>query len=75
MPARPVVLASMTAPEGHLCIDLFRRPDGSFGFELYRRDPEDPNGWGAPAGHGATRYVCDGDALCAARAVAPWLAP
>jgi len=32
--------------EGALhCVDIFRRPNGSFGFELYRRDPEDGRGW------------------------------
>ena len=27
------------------CVDLFSRPDGSFGFEEFRRDPEDRGEW------------------------------
>lgn len=27
------------------CVDIFQRPDGSFGFEEFRRDPEDAGAW------------------------------
>ncbi len=27
------------------CLDLFQRPDGSFGYEHYRRDVESLEGW------------------------------
>ena len=27
-------------PEGDGCVDVFWRPDGSFGFEEFRKDPE-----------------------------------
>lgn len=36
-----IVLASLENEEHDRCIDLFRRPDGSHGFEEFRRDPED----------------------------------
>ncbi|HEY2564091.1 MAG TPA: hypothetical protein VGI44_10300, partial [Acidimicrobiales bacterium] len=26
------------------CVDIFSRPDGTFGFEEFRRDPEDMGG-------------------------------
>jgi len=35
------VLASLENPYGDYCVDIFTREDGSFGFEEYRRDPED----------------------------------
>src|SRR6266403_513923 len=40
------VLASRENAEGNRCVDIFRRDDGSFGFEEYRRDPEDRGGGG-----------------------------
>lgn len=70
---RPVVRLSRAAPEGHLCVDLFERPDGSFGFEVWRRDPEDPRGWGGAAGHGARSFDSLDAARAAAAEVAPWL--
>lgn len=40
-----VVLASLETEDGVRCVDLFRRPDGTFGFEEFRRDPEDRGVW------------------------------
>jgi hypothetical protein len=36
-----VVFDSVENDEHDRCVDLFRRPDGSFGFEAFRRDVED----------------------------------
>ena len=44
------VIRSINAEGAPLCVDVFRRPDGSFGFEEFRRDPEDGRGW-YPVGH------------------------
>jgi hypothetical protein len=35
------VLASVEDSDGSRCVDFFSRPDGTFGFEEFRRDPED----------------------------------
>jgi 8-oxo-dGTP diphosphatase len=35
------VLASLENSYGDYCVDIFTRPDGSFGFEEHRRDPEE----------------------------------
>jgi len=43
MPTR--VIASFNNPAGDHCVDIFVRDDGTFGFEEYRRDPEDMRGW------------------------------
>ena len=42
---KPVVLSSIESDEGNRCIDFFERPDGTYGFEEYRRDPESASGW------------------------------
>jgi hypothetical protein len=39
------VLESIETDDGHRCVDLFRRPDGTFGYEEFRRDPEDQGLW------------------------------
>ena len=39
------VLISINEEGGNTCVDLFRRTDGSFGYELYRRDHECGEGW------------------------------
>ena len=41
-----VVLESLETDDGLRCVDLFRRPDGSFGYEEFRRDPEERRGGG-----------------------------
>ena len=67
------VSRSIEAPGGALCVDIFRRPDGSHGFEEYRRDPEDGRGWSMIGFHGAGRYDSAEAALAAARAAVGWL--
>jgi hypothetical protein len=39
------VLSSIENQAGDHCVDVFVRDDGTFGFEEYRRDPEDARGW------------------------------
>ena len=39
------VLASPSTAAVDRCVDIFRRPDGTFGFEVFRRDPEDMGSW------------------------------
>ena len=40
-----LVLASWESADRFRCVDIFRRPDGSFGFDEFRRDPEDMGAW------------------------------
>lgn len=72
--ARPLVLDSLENGDGMRCVDLFRRADGSYGFEEYRRDPEDPRGWSGAAGFGARRFDDETAARAAARKAVGWLA-
>jgi hypothetical protein len=39
------VHASPSTPALDRCVDIFSRPDGTFGFEEFRRDPEDMGAW------------------------------
>ena len=39
------VMRSFNNSDAARCVDIFMRPDGSFGFEEYRRDREDARGW------------------------------
>lgn len=70
--AETKVMRSIEAPGGERCVDLYRRPDGSWGFAEYRRDPEDPRGWAA-IGIGGDGFGSEAAALRAARAAVGWL--
>ena len=76
--AKPRVLRSVNADETQTrCVDLFERREGGpepFGFEEYRRDPEDGRGW-FPIGGQAERRCADAQAAWAAAvAEVPWRA-
>jgi hypothetical protein len=67
------VLASPSTTSVDRCVDIFLRPDGTFGFEEFRRDPEDRGAW-TPVAYFSTRaYGSEQEALGAARARVPWL--
>lgn len=68
------VLASPSTPAVDRCVDLFVRPDGTFGFEEFRRDPEDMGTWTPVAYYSEREFVSEQDALEAARRSVPWLA-
>jgi hypothetical protein len=40
-----VVMDSIENPQHDRCVDIFMRPDGSIGFEEFRRDAEDAGAW------------------------------
>jgi hypothetical protein len=68
-----VVVASFENDEANRCVDLFTRADGSWGFEEYRRDPEDRGTWTRVGHYADGRYATRAAALAAAGTVA-WLA-
>jgi len=45
MADKNVVMRSIETDDGIRCVDIFRRSDGTYGFEEYRRDVEDGRGW------------------------------
>jgi hypothetical protein len=67
------ILASPSTPSVDRCVDIFLRPDGTFGFEEFRRDPEDRGVWTPVAYFSSQEYESEQDALAAARERVPWL--
>jgi hypothetical protein len=68
------VLASPSTPAVDRCVDIFSRPDGTFGFEEFRRDPEDMGARTPVAYFSAHEYPTQQAALAAAEEAVPWLA-
>ncbi len=70
---KPLVLRSIETDDGVRCVDIFRREDASFGFEEYRRDPEDGRGWQVSGGYGEQHFGTQDQAVDGAIACVPWL--
>lgn len=68
------VLASRESSDGFRCVDVFLRPDGSFGFEEFRRDPEDMGAWTPVAYFSGATFATRADVEFAAARAVPWLA-
>ena len=68
-----VVLRSIENGEHNRCVDLFRRPDGSFGFDEFRRDVEDAGAWTPVAYYSRAAYDSTEVALAAALVAVAWL--
>ncbi|MGY3586463.1 hypothetical protein ACVIGB_004477 [Bradyrhizobium sp. USDA 4341] len=67
------VLRSINDEGASRCVDIFVRPEGTIGFEEYRRDVEDGRGWFPVGGHSSRVFHEEGAALEAAMADVPWL--
>lgn len=68
------VMASINSDYETRRIDVFARAYGSYGFEEFRRDPEDPRGWFPIGGFMNSRFTEPEQALARARASINWLA-
>ena len=69
-----VVFDSIETRDGTRCVDLFLRPDGTYGFEEFRRDPEDAGLWTPVHYFSGKAFVSKDDALAAALKAVAWLA-
>jgi len=58
-----VVLKSFEDKSRCYCVDVFTRPDGCFGFEEFRRDPEDQGKWSGVKYYSGTEYQSEEQAL------------
>ena len=67
------VMQSINASGEILCVDIFRRPDGTFGFDEFRRDPEDPRGWYSVGHHAGLIFEREQDAKAEAMRIVAWL--
>ncbi|UUX49576.1 hypothetical protein NUH88_19520 [Nisaea acidiphila] len=70
---KPLVFVSHETPDGRRCVDLLQHADGSFGFEEYRRDPDDSRGWYAVGGTGGISFTGREEMLDAAKRNIAWL--
>ena len=55
------------------CVDIFSRPDGSSGFEEFRRDVEDGGRWTPVQYFSGVAYMSSAEALDTAERCVPWL--
>jgi hypothetical protein len=67
------VVASHQTPEADRCVDVFSRPDGTFGFEEFRRDPEDMGAWTPISYYSRHEYPTVDAARIAAQRAVRWL--
>ena len=67
------VLRSIDRPGADRCVDVFLRPDGTVGFEEFRRDVEDARGWFPIGGHSDRVFADEAEAIVAARLAVAWL--
>ena len=67
------VMRSINRDDGQVCVDIFMRPDGSYGFDEYRRDPEDTRGWYSIGHYDAKIFASPDAAFTEALARIPWL--
>ena len=70
-----MVLASYQTEEVNRCVDVFSRPNGTFGFEEFRRDPEDMGEWTPVSYFSGREYPTHEDAIAAAKIGVPWVGP
>ena len=69
------VIESYQTFDGVHCVDVFSRPNGTFGYEEFRRDPEDMGAW-TPIGYFSVHdYGSRDEAFEAARERISWLGP
>ncbi|NKB22364.1 MAG: hypothetical protein GKS01_17900 [Alphaproteobacteria bacterium] len=68
-----VVLSSIETFDGDRCVDIFRREDGTFGFDEFRRDPETKTGWFRTGHFEMDVFAARDEALEAAKQRVIWL--
>jgi hypothetical protein len=68
-----IVLRSINRHGESRCTDIFLRPNGTFGFEEFRRDIEDKRGWFPIGFFGDRVFNSEEDALLEALSAIPWL--
>ena len=69
-----LVFNSIENDEHNRCVDFFRRQDGTYGFEEFRRDPEDAGLWTPVAYHSVATFTTSEAVANAAASSIPWLA-
>ena len=73
MAEKNLVLQSINSEDESRCVDVFQRPDGTYGFEEFRRDREDGRGWFAISMYSDKVFPTAEAALAEARLKITWL--
>ena len=69
----PKVLESLHNSATDRCVDIFVRKDGTFGYEEYRRDPEEGGTWFPLHRYSGRVFRTHDEALSHAKITVPWL--
>ena len=69
---RATVVKSLEDADGFRCVDILERPDGTFSFKEFRRDPEDAGRWTLLGDYSHHSYRTKDDALRAAATSLAW---
>jgi hypothetical protein len=69
------VLTSYQTTEADRCVDMFCRANGTFGYEEFRRDPEDRGAWTAISYFSDREFASEHDTLRSALTSVLWLGP
>jgi hypothetical protein len=67
------VVATLHSSDAHRCVKIIREPDGKFGFQEYRRDPEDSGGWTLVRQNPRGTFASQAQAAAAAEDDVAWL--
>ena len=62
------VVATLHSSDGNRGVKIVKRPDGTFGCDEYRRDPEDAGSWTFVKNAAQAIYATQDEAATAARA-------
>ena len=67
------VIQSINLDGESVCVDVFQRPNGTFGFDEFRRDAEDGRGWFSIGHFGDRVFGSADEAMAAAKQQVAWL--
>jgi len=67
------VITTLHNDDAHRCVKIIKRSDGTFGFQEFRRDPEDAGGWTLVSDNSQATHATEEQAAAAARAGVGWL--
>lgn len=71
---RPKVIQSVENDERNRCVDIVLGAGGRYGFQEWRREPEDPGNWSLMRDGGGAVHDSAVEAVAAARCQVPWFA-
>jgi len=67
------VIRSVNLDGETICVDIFLGPEGTYGVDQFRRDPDDGRGWYSIEHHGKASLVTFDEALAKAKTEVSWL--